>query len=249
MLRVVLLLVAGAVSGMVGSAGGTTSLIAYPAMLAAGLTPLAANVTSAVAFLANWPGSALGGRPELSGQGPWLRRWSPLAGLASALGAGLLLVTPATAFNRIAPFLLALAAVALLAQPRISAWLARGDGTGAPRGVLPIGLGLCALYDGYWGAGAGIMTLSVLMITTGLRFAQANALKNMVLGIADAACCAVFLVFWPVDWAAAVPLGLGILLGSALGPAVTRRVPPAAARITSACIGLGLAVCLWAGVT
>lgn len=61
MLRVVLLLVAGAVSGMVGSAGGTTSLIAYPAMLAAGLTPLAANVTSAVAFLANWPGSALGG--------------------------------------------------------------------------------------------------------------------------------------------------------------------------------------------
>ena len=75
--RIVLLLGAGAVAGIVGSAGGTASLISYPALLAAGIPPLAANVTNAVAFVAAWPGSALGSQPELRGQGT----------MAAALGA------------------------------------------------------------------------------------------------------------------------------------------------------------------
>ena len=82
--QVVLLLGAGTVAGVLGSAGGTASLISYPALLATGIPPLAANVTNAVAFVAAWPGSALGSRPELRGQGRWLRRWAPLAALALA---------------------------------------------------------------------------------------------------------------------------------------------------------------------
>jgi hypothetical protein len=38
-----LLLSAGVLAGMVGSAGGTASLISYPALLAVGIAPLAAN--------------------------------------------------------------------------------------------------------------------------------------------------------------------------------------------------------------
>ncbi|MFC0549593.1 sulfite exporter TauE/SafE family protein [Planotetraspora thailandica] len=242
-----LLVVAGAVGGMIGSAGGTASLITYPAMLAVGIPPLAANVTNSVAFLASWPGSALGGRPELIGQGPWLWRWAPLTAVASALGAGLLLLTPAAVFDQLVPCLLAVAALALLAQPKISAWLARrGDGGGLKR-LLPIGLAFSAIYNGYWGAGAGIVTLTVLMIASKQRFAQANAFKNMLLGVADVACCAVLIVFWPVDWAAAVPLGAGLLAGSMVGPAVARRVPASVARVTTALVGLGLAVSLWIG--
>jgi uncharacterized membrane protein YfcA len=55
--RVALLLGAGAIAGVVGSAGGTASLIAYPALLAVGIPPLTANVTVSVAFVAAWPGS------------------------------------------------------------------------------------------------------------------------------------------------------------------------------------------------
>jgi hypothetical protein len=43
------------VAGIVGSAGGTPSLISYPALLAVGIPPLAANVTDSVAFVAAWP--------------------------------------------------------------------------------------------------------------------------------------------------------------------------------------------------
>ncbi len=246
MLRAILLLAAGAAGGMIGSAGGTASMVTYPALLAAGITPLAANVTNSVAFLAIWPGSALGGRPELDGQGPWLRRWAPLTAVAAAIGAGLLLLTPAAAFDRLVPFLLGIAALTLLVQPKVSARLARSGHAGGPKGVLPVGLALTAMYDGYWGAGSGIMTVAVLMIASKLEFARANALKNMVLGIADTACCVVLILFWPVDWTAAVPMGLGCLAGSMLGPALTRRVPASAARVGTALIGLALAVSLWA---
>ena len=241
----VLLLGAGAAAGIVGSAGGTASLISYPALLAAGIPPLAANVTNAVAFVAAWPGSALGSRPELRGQGPWLRRWAPLAVAGSAAGATLLLFTPAGIFNRVVPFLLAFGALALLLQPKISAWLA-GHPASSSRLLLPGGLIAASAYDGYWGAGAGVMTLALLMITTGQHLPRSNALKNMLLGVADVTCSVVFILCWPVDWAAAAPMAAGFLAGSMIGPSLTRHMPGHILRIIAALAGLGLAIHLWA---
>jgi len=241
----VLLLGAGAVAGIVGSAGGTASLISYPALLAVGIPPLAANVTNAVAFVAAWPGSALGSRPELRGQGPWLRRWAPLAAAGSAAGATLLLFTPAKTFGRVVPFLLAFAALALLLQPKVTAWLAQHPASNS-RLLLPGGLIAASAYDGYWGAGAGVMTLALLMITIEQHLPRSNALKNMLLGVADVTCCAVFIVFWPVDWAAAVPMAAGFLAGSMIGPSLTRHIPGHILRVIVAIAGLGLAIYLWA---
>ena len=242
--QVVLLLGAGTVAGVLGSAGGTASLISYPALLATGIPPLAANVTNAVAFVAAWPGSALGSRPELRGQGPWLRRWAPLAAAGSAAGAALLRLTPARTFDRVVPFLLAFAALALLVAPKVSAWLT-GHPARSSRLGLPGGLALASVYDGYWGAGAGVMTLALLMITTDQHLARSNALKNMLLGVADVACCVVFILCWPVDWPAVAPMAGGFLAGSMVGPSVTRHLPGNALRIIAALAGLGFAIHLW----
>jgi hypothetical protein len=69
------------------------------------------------------------------------------------------------------------------------------------------------------------MTLALLMITTGQQLTRSNALKNMFLGIADVTCCVVFILFWSVDRAAAVPMAVGVLTGSMIGPSLTRRMP------------------------
>jgi uncharacterized membrane protein YfcA len=242
--RAVVLLAAGVAAGIVGSAGGTASLISYPVLLAVGIPPLPANVTNAVAFVAAWPGSALASGPELHGQGTWLWRRALLAVAGSAAGAALLLCTPATVFDRVVPFLLAFAALALLLQPQVSAWLARRPSGCRP--LLPGGLVAVSAYDGYWGAGAGVMTLALLMITTGQPLARSNALKNMLLGIADVTCCAVFVVFWPLDWAAVAPMAAGFLVGGAIGPSLTRRLPARLLRVAAALAGLALAARLWA---
>jgi uncharacterized protein len=82
---IALLAAAGLLAGLVGTAGGITSLISYPALLWVGLPVLSANVANIVALVTCWPGAALASQPELVGQGPWLRRWVPLSALGGAV--------------------------------------------------------------------------------------------------------------------------------------------------------------------
>jgi uncharacterized membrane protein YfcA len=239
-----LLLGAGVLAGAVGSAGGITSLISYPALLAVGIPPLPANVTQAVAFVTCLPGSALGSRPELRGQFPWVRRWALLMAVGSSAGVALLLCTPSHVFGRIVPFLLALAAVVLLLQPRISTWRASRAGR-SDRYLLPCGLFAVSVYGGYFGAGSGVMVLALLLLTVDQDLLRANALKNVILGVADVVAAAGFAVFGPVRWTAALPLALGLLAGSLVGPSATRRVPSNVIRLLAAAAGIGLALRLW----
>jgi uncharacterized protein len=236
--------VAGALAGAVGSAGGTASLISYPILLAAGIPAFEANVTNAVAFVASLPGSAMGSRQELRGQGPWVRRWALLAAGGGAAGAALLLLTPVGVFERIVPYLVAFAAVALLLQPRISAWQERHPVVSG-RFLLPCGLVAASIYNGYWGAGAGVMILTLLLLTVDEHLARANALKNVLLGVADVTAAVGFVLFGPVDWSAATPLAIGLLAGSIVGPSITRRVPANKLRLIVGLAGLALAIKLW----
>ena len=113
--------------------------------------------------------------------------------------------------------------------------------------LLPCGLFAVSVYDGYWGAGAGVMILALLLLTVDRHLARSNALKNMLLGVADVVCSIGFVMFGPVHWAAAVPLALGLLVGGMIGPSLTRHIPGPILRVTAALAGLGLAGYLWAG--
>lgn len=235
---------AGVLAGIVGTAGGITSLISYPALLAVGVPALRANVSNVVALVACWPGSALTSRPELEGRGSWLRRWALLAAGGGLTGSVLLLSTPAGVFGRVVPFLLVFAAATLLAQPKISAWGARHL-VRANRYLLGAGLFAVSVYNGYFGAGAGVMVLALLLITVDQHMARANALKNMLVGVATIVSAVTYAFAGRPDWTAAAPLAVGMFLGSMAGPHVARRTPAAVLRWLVALTGLGLAVRLW----
>ena len=218
------LVVAGVIAGLVGSAGGITSLVSYPVLLAIGLPALSANVTNNVALVACWPGSAAASQRELHGRASWVRRWTVVTAAGGAAGAALLLVTPQGLFGRIVPFLIAAGSLALLLEPRLTTWRERRGGHESQL-VLPAGLLALALYNGYFGAGAGVMTLTLLLVFVEPRLPSANALKNMLIGAASLISAAVFAIAGSVEWRAAIPLALGMLIGSNLGPRVARRVP------------------------
>jgi uncharacterized protein len=245
---IAVLATAGIFAGFVGSAGGITSLVSYPVLLAVGLPALSANVTNLVAGVACWPGAALGSQPELVGQGRWLRRWVPLSALGGAMGSVLLLSTPSGTFARVVPFLVAAGSLALLAQPLLvgGGRRHRRGRTSEVRGsALPVGLIAMSVYGGYFGAGSGVMTLALLLITAEPHMATANALKNMLIGAPALVSALVFAVFGPVDWTTAVPLGLGMFIGSTLGPRLARRLPATLLRWLVALIGICLAIQLW----
>jgi uncharacterized membrane protein YfcA len=239
------LLAAGAVAGAEGSAGGITSLVSYPALLAfGGLPALSASFANNVALAACWPGAALGSRPELVGRAGWLRTWGPAAAAAGASGGALLLVTPRGAFARIVPFLVLAGALALLLEPRLTAWRGRRDPSRSSRG-LAAWLSAVSAYNGYFGAGAGVMTLTLMLVFIDPSLPIANALKNMLVGAATAASAVLFVVTGSVAWPATVPLAIGLFVGSRAGPLATRRLPAPLLRSVIALLGVALAVQLW----
>ncbi len=227
--------------GVVGSAGGITSLVSYPALLAVGIPALPANVTNLVAGAACWPGAALTSRREMAGSGPHLARRLPVAAAGAVLGAVLLLVTPPGTFTVIVPYLVAAGALALLAQPLLIA------ATRGLRGHALVPIGLVSVYGGYFGAGSGILLLAVTLVLLDSDLPRANALKNMLVGASTLAAAAVLAVTGPVAWPFVAPLALGLFAGSIVGPVVARRVPAPIVRVTVAALGLYLAFVLWRG--
>jgi uncharacterized protein len=243
-LDVLALLAAGVLAGFVGTAGGITSSISYPALLAVGLPPLSANIANNIALVACWPGSAFASRMELAGRTRWLARWSALAILGGGTGAGLLLLTPESAFERIVPFLMVGGSLVLLFEPRLSA--RRQRGRSAERSwLLPATLLVVTLYNGYFGGGSGVMTLTLLLVFVDPQLPTANALKNMIIGASQTACAVVFTAGASIRWSAALPLAAGMLIGSNLGPRVTRRLPARLMRFLIVLFTVTVAVCLW----
>ena len=239
----VFLAVAGALAGVVGTAGGITSLVAYPALLATGIPPLTANVTSSVALLGSGSSSAARAAPDLSGHGATLRAWLPLAVVMSLAGAVVLVLTPGRIFDRIVPFLVAAGALIVLLQPGISRWQEEHQ-LAWTRPRVAVGLSGVALYNGYFGAGSGILLVALLALTAEPVLHRANAMKNVILVGSDVLPAVLFAVLGTVVWSAALPLGLGAAAGGLVGPTVARRLPQDVLRVLIACCGFALAAWL-----
>jgi hypothetical protein len=138
----------------------------------------------------------------------------------------------------------ALGSVALLVQPKVSA-LRDGHGRGKAA-VLLAGLLVISTYSGYFGAGSGVLTLALLLFTVDSQLVRANALKNVIVGVATAISALILVLAGPVDWTVVLPLAAGLFTGSLIGPKVARRVPAWILRWLVALVGLGLAAWLWA---
>lgn len=248
-----LLVAAGLGAGIAGSTAGLASLVSYPALLVLGIPAVAANVTNTVALIGSSIGSVSRSRRELVGQSGNIRRGLPVAILGGAAGAALLLLTPSKSFEVIVPYLVALASVLLLAGPRLRKLRSAADhperssANGRPSIGVIAGMVLAFVYGGYFGAAAGVMVLALLLLGTELTLARATALRNLLLGLANATAAVGFAIFADVRWAAVLPLGLGCVLGGSLGPSIVRKVPPTVLRVIIALAGFGLAIKLWIG--
>ena len=253
---VLLLVLAGVGAGLTGSIAGLASLVSYPALLATGLSPLAANVTNTTSMLANAVGAALGSRPELAGQWPRLRVLMLQSALGGLVGAGLLLAADESTFEIVVPWLVALGAVLLLMRDRLRRWSVRRRARlvagGLPPPVVTSWRGhllivLVGVYGGYFGAGVGIILLAVLAVRTVEPLAVTNAVKNVTSGTSNVVASLTYVFLAPVHWPSVLALGAGALVGSWIGPQVVRVLPEHPLRYAVGLAGLGLAAYLALG--
>ena len=150
------------------------------------------------------------------------------------------MITPAGVFTLIVPWLIALGSIAILV--RRAPHQALGDERVSDGIGLTVGVFLVAVYGGYFGAAAGVLMLALLLASTRDSLARSNAVKNVILGLANATAAAAFIVFSSVHWSFVVPLALGCFAGGRVGPAVVRYAPDRPLRIAIAVAGMGLAI-------
>ena len=181
MLLSALLFVAGAVGGALNSVAGGGSFVVFPTMLFAGVPPVAANATTAVAL---WP-AGLSSIAAYRGHFPkgeeGKKRMLVLA-IASVIGgfggAKLLLVTSDETFARLVPWLLLVASAVFTFGPRLS----RGRTGGVSLALGGVVQVVIASYGGYFGGGMGILMLATLTLMGMRHMHEMNALK-VVLGL------------------------------------------------------------------
>jgi uncharacterized membrane protein YfcA len=238
--QAVALLAAGIGGGVAGTMASVASVVSYPALLALGLPPLAANVTNTMSLIFCVPGALLGARPELAGQRPRILRFGAVMAVGGALGAAILLLAPPGAFALVVPVLIGSAAVLVLAQPRLRA-LAPRPGAEHSRRRLAALLAV-ACYLGYFGAAGGVLVLAMLAATISESLIRVNAIKNVISGAANLVAAALFALYAPVDWAFVPPLAAGFLIGGYAGQRLVRHLPVAVLRVIVALAGLALAV-------
>jgi uncharacterized membrane protein YfcA len=130
---------AGLLAGAVNAVAGGGTLIAFPALLGAGLPAITANITSSVGLVTGYAGGAAGYRRELAGQAGRLRALGGPALLGGLIGAVVLLVTPSDAFRALVPYLVLVACLLLAAQSRLANWVTRrrGEPSAEPRAGAP----------------------------------------------------------------------------------------------------------------
>ncbi|MDQ6849440.1 MAG: sulfite exporter TauE/SafE family protein [Actinomycetota bacterium] len=240
--RPVLLVVAGIGAGLTGSIAGLASLISYPALLGVGLTPVIANVTNTVALVCSSVGSVTGSRPELRGQAPRVRRLGTAGVFGGVVGGVLLLASPAGAFEKVVPWLIGFGSLTILLRSRPP-----HDPDAPPHAdsrLVLLGVFVVGIYGGYFGAAAGVLLLALLLAASSDTLARCNALKNVVLGLANLVAAVLFVIFATVDWVAAVPLAVGLFVGGRVGPIVVRHSPARLLRVLIAMAGIGLAIYL-----
>ena len=248
-----LVFLAAAIGGAINSVAGGGTLVTFPAIVWLGVPPLQANATSAVAL---WPGSLasmVAYRGELTGARAWLVWFTTPSILGGAVGALLLLYTPADRFEAIVPFLVLGATLLFLLQRTITRALARHALVASDhddQDVLPrpspwflIAQFGVAVYGGYFGAGIGILMLATLGLMGLTNIHRMNGLKTWGATCINGFAALMFIFSGIVEWHVAIAMAAGGLSGGHFGARLALRVGQVWVRRTVVAVGFGAS--LW----
>lgn len=237
--------------GIVNSIAGGGSFLVFPSLLKAGLLPIQANATNTVSL---WPGqftSIAGYREDLRKN---LRVVVPAAVVAAIGGvAGSLTLLHGTqhSFLRLVPYLFLLGATSFALSGPISRRVRQRmeDSVSHPEhrhhiALVPLLLALLAVtyYIGYFGAGAGLLTMTALALCGVEKIAEINALKVVITTVANAVACITFVIGGAVEWRFCWLMMIACAAGGYTGARNARRISDRILRPIIVVLGFSLAI-------
>ena len=249
LLRLAIAGAAAFLAGGINSVAGGGTLVTFPTLVYLGLPSVIANATNTAAI---WPGSLgslWGFRRELREADPimfWLALPSVLGGVAGAL---LLRLTPTHTFDHIIPFLILFATVLFTVQGPLQKRLGtpHEDRHRSPRWFVTAMLIqiLVGLYGGYFGAGMGIMMLTVLSVLGMTDILKMNALTSLYALCINGIAAVLFMLAHMVRWHYVLVMAVFAIAGGWGAAGVARRVGRKAVRRFVIALGYIITVVLF----
>ena len=237
--RMFLMLVVGVAAGIANGVAGGGTFLTFPTMLALGIAPLPANISTTVGVSPSYVGGMWRFRTQLTPQRQLLVALLPSCLAGAALGCMLLFAFPATTFRTIVPWLIGAGTLLFALSPLITRRLAHIDHSHpGRRWFLYVGVFLVAVYGGYFGAGLGILLLAVMAVALPLELVDLQGLRSVLSTIINVAAAVIFLIRGHLVVWAVVSLLLGTLVGGWMGTWIIQRLSPRVVRGLIVTIGV-----------
>lgn len=221
-----MLLGAGMLGGAMNAIAGGGSFVTLPALIGAGVPSVAANASSSIALYPGGLASAFvyrGGLGRIAGVSMRPVMAATLAG--GLVGALLLLWTPGVLFDRVLPWLLLIATLALAFGRRVGPALRTRFQAGVA--TLLIVQFLLGIYGGYFGGAVGLMMMAAWNLIDGADIKALNPARTLLVSAANSIAVLCFAVSGIVHWHAALLVAAGAVIGGFLGAVAGKRLPAA----------------------
>jgi uncharacterized membrane protein YfcA len=242
---ILLLFLAGVLAGVCNAIAGGGTFFTFPVFLSAGIPPVVANASNAVAV---WPGHAIAAvsyRRELQELQHGIKGSIVIAMTGGAVGALLLAYIGNRSFSMLIPFLILFATLLFAYGKRINSWIddrAASISIESPGYLNRVLEFVVAVYGGFFGAGLGIMLMGGLLML-GIHDVHANnALKNLLGAVITSVSVVVLSVSGLVSWTHTVFALVGAVIGGFLGVPLARLLPDNWLRRLVIIIGIFLTV-------
>lgn len=231
-LNTLFLLVSGILAGALNAVAGGGTMFTFPALMMTGVPAIAANATSKVGLCPGAFASVFAYRKQLKEYARYLPLLLPISAAGGWFGAQLLLVTPKEQFEFLVPWLLLLATFLFTFGKKLAhrialllGRVAREEGEEGSRVVAALYHLGTSVYGGFFGAGIGILMLSMMEILGLKNIHGMNGLKTVLGTAMHFAAVVAFVIGSEVLWPQAAVLITGSVLGGYYGARLALRLP------------------------
>lgn len=219
------LMAAAFLAAFLDAIAGGGGLLTVPALVLAGLDPVAAVATNKVQGTASVASSthafARAGHLDLRGGGGSIFGAVIAAALASVAGAACVSLLPQAAVRGGLPVLLVAVALYFALSPRMSDEDARAR---LSPGVFALtAVPLVGFYDGAFGPGAGSLYLAVLVTLAGLGVVRATARTKLLNLASNLGSLVLFAAAGRIAWGVGLAMAPLAMLGARLGAGLAMR--------------------------
>ena len=244
MTALIVLFVASIWAGAQNALAGGGSFITLPSLMLTGMDARAANITSTVALFPAQLVTGFTGRADAkSPPGLTVRALLAISLIGGALGALILLATPASVFARLVPWLVLFATALFAWSAFFRRPLEQGEAHWPPwaTGIVQF---VIAVYGGYFGGGIGFMMMAALAMA-GVAVRNAGAAKNILAGAINASAVAILVFSRGVHWPQALITEIGASFGGWAGALMLRNVNEKLLKLAVVAIGAALTIGLF----